>query len=548
MLSTPGTADADGKFFRNVGAEADPTIPYQRAIVSYKDGIETLIVESTAQNAEERVGWVVPLPGVPTDVAACKPGLLRTMHLLTGPEIRSDASGILLVGRLVAVSCLLASIIALAKYWSGTPEKPFRSVLNAVLLLLVFLVVSGILLPSLGTAGVSPGASGVTVIDSRQIGAYDVAVISGTNGESIRQWLTERGFHVSEQAEPVLSDYAKRGWCFAAAQIKTGGSSTITPHPLKFVFPTERAVYPMKLTGVNADPMQLDLFIIADKAGAHRSMRPVLVDRYQPDATNTNRRNQGVYRSDFVTDECATLYRANNTHNAGIGHPEVVAVMWPDCVLTHLRGELDPEDMTEDFYLEWEPCNPYRRTEYAHEAAAEVGQGVAFFSLGVVALSLTIMGCHSGKARSKRFLAYVVCGVLLVPAVGFSMTAIVPTVETGPKGTGWLGMQRYRNVNNFAFELSMKRWPETGGLEAVWPAALAEACDLFASDHFGRLDPIAMDVPGGYEIERVAGGWSLTLYDRFCTPTRLLIGEDRQPLRVPSDQPGEEAAIPESVP
>ena len=64
-----------------------PDIPVQRALVKYRGGTESLIVESTLNGEGGDYGWIIPVPSPPTKFEKISPGLLKTMSLQIQPKI-----------------------------------------------------------------------------------------------------------------------------------------------------------------------------------------------------------------------------------------------------------------------------------------------------------------------------------------------------------------------------------------------------------------------------------------------------------------------------
>jgi len=60
-----GAAAADGKYFPEMAFAESPEMPAQRALVRFKDGRETLIIEAAVNSESKGLGWVIPLPAVP---------------------------------------------------------------------------------------------------------------------------------------------------------------------------------------------------------------------------------------------------------------------------------------------------------------------------------------------------------------------------------------------------------------------------------------------------------------------------------------------------
>ncbi len=56
-------AAGDGVYFPEPAIPKMPEVPHQRALIQFRDGIETLVVESSFQSDSNSVGWVLPVPG-----------------------------------------------------------------------------------------------------------------------------------------------------------------------------------------------------------------------------------------------------------------------------------------------------------------------------------------------------------------------------------------------------------------------------------------------------------------------------------------------------
>lgn len=69
---------ADGKVFPPVATPAEVTIPDQRALISWANGMERLIIETRLAGSGTNFAWVVPLPSRPT-VEPATSGLFPTL-------------------------------------------------------------------------------------------------------------------------------------------------------------------------------------------------------------------------------------------------------------------------------------------------------------------------------------------------------------------------------------------------------------------------------------------------------------------------------------
>jgi hypothetical protein len=77
---------ADGFYVPEVRRNL-PDIPIQRALIKYRDGSETLIIESTLDGGGRNFGWVIPVPGEPLRFEKISPGLLKTLSVQIRPKI-----------------------------------------------------------------------------------------------------------------------------------------------------------------------------------------------------------------------------------------------------------------------------------------------------------------------------------------------------------------------------------------------------------------------------------------------------------------------------
>jgi hypothetical protein len=87
-------AIGDGKMFWR--EKVPPTIPYQRALILFKDGTETLVLQSKYEipkkETKASLGWVVPAPAVPevaTMRADAAQHMFLTLNLMSRPRVTS---------------------------------------------------------------------------------------------------------------------------------------------------------------------------------------------------------------------------------------------------------------------------------------------------------------------------------------------------------------------------------------------------------------------------------------------------------------------------
>jgi hypothetical protein len=107
--------------------------------------------------------------------------------------------------------------------------------------------------------GGAPGAGAPSVISHKVIGGYTVTVLRGGSGETVRAWLSRRGYVLPAGAGPILGNYISRGWYFVAIRLAHRAAGEIRPLAIRFA--AKRLIYPMKLSHAATEPVDLDLFL-----------------------------------------------------------------------------------------------------------------------------------------------------------------------------------------------------------------------------------------------------------------------------------------------
>ena len=273
---------ADGVFFWT--ESIPPEVPYQRALLVFDGGYETLIVQSKyrmSSSATGEFGWVVPVPSVPelasvepdraemlfwefaqasrprvTDVSDRLWGLLLLICLFVAP-----ATGILLL--LMWLASFFAPRLEFIRHRRG------RVVVLSILLLLVPLV---FLIWPKSSFNALPLAGGdsVEVISEEQVGIYDVQVVKAEDAGGLIWWLNENDFQFDQEDRRVFDEYLRRGWCFVVARVDParGADDRFTDEglvaPLILRFQTVAPVYPLALTATAASDTQVLLYVLSE--------------------------------------------------------------------------------------------------------------------------------------------------------------------------------------------------------------------------------------------------------------------------------------------
>jgi hypothetical protein len=242
-----------------------PDIPFQRALILFDEGTQTLVLQSKYQvpegNEPTTIGWVVPVPAAP-ELASMSADLAARMFFELGRNSRpkiTDVAGSLFFVLLTTVAglslatlllCLLSFVLPLPRW-----VKRNRDALSRYALCGLFgCVVMAFLFPSLGRP--ARGGGGVDVISEQQVGIYDVRVVRSAESGPLIEWLNENDFKFGEADSAAFDSYLSKGWCFVVAVINLGAEvdtrevvSGGLAAPLIMRFPCANPVYPLALTG-----------------------------------------------------------------------------------------------------------------------------------------------------------------------------------------------------------------------------------------------------------------------------------------------------------
>ena len=399
-----------------------PAIPAQRAFIGWRDGTETLVVESTLDGEGQRFGWIMPVPAEPAQVEKGSTGFLDTLQGQLQPEI-THKLGEGLDSLRQAALVVAAWALVLALWPGGVRPVPALAALTAAVVFVVGLLAPGLHKTRHASA---LGAAGVRVKRAGTVGSYDVAVLEADSAEALNGWLDENGFlQFGGQGAEMVDDYISKGWHFVAARLRREGSGLCTPHPLSIAFPSERPVYPMRLTALAESDVHLDLFVAA--AGRARTPAAPMDVQFCDVWLYNERASYGSQQAGYLPG-----FEARTFH-AQLGHPVALQELWDGCCLTRLTGVLRPGDMADDVWLEVGKPAPARAHYYSEQGARQTAWLVALwvFSIGLAAGVILLL--PRWRRRRERLYGVVTVVVAVSAAsclVGLGVRAALPVVET----------------------------------------------------------------------------------------------------------------------
>jgi len=214
ILILQGLALADGMFvpteqqWREGRERSLINEPEQKAVVFFSKGTEQLIISPSYEGSASNFAWVMPVPSRPK-VEILKGAIFHELALLVEPE-----------------------------------RPRMKSSLSSKTM----------------------SAPGVTVLERKTVGAYDVSVLSATDGQALVKWLRANKYHLPDKAIEPIKGYVKQGWTFVASRIKVPanakGLRTGTLAPLRLTFKTKRPVYPMRLSSANPREFIVIIYLV----------------------------------------------------------------------------------------------------------------------------------------------------------------------------------------------------------------------------------------------------------------------------------------------
>lgn len=549
-------ARADGKVFAPVMVPQQVAMPDQRALLAWKDGVETLVIESAFVGKGTDFAWVVPLPVKPEVFAATR-GTLPAAVALMQPVVDKGAGELAALGILAG----LVGMVALCLGWRGVDvlfrasvlgllgavlggvggaffgiaewtwpigasvtvvlgqgliRRPSR-LLEVLVTFLIGLLLAAMMIPSFGKVRGVAESGGETIgnvtVERKVVGDYDVAVIAGREGSGVVGWLEANGFAIDDAARSVAAEHAAAGGWFVASRVRRefAESGRSVPAPLAFRFKAERAVYPMRLTGTGAkEGLEVELVVFgpsrAEASGlAVRAVAPV---EFTDVGELAGRRGEPQPRD-----------------ARKVSHPELKRWAEGTEAATWLRGTLSPAQMQADVVVNW------------GEGASPVGlHAMAEGDAWTDALALGGMVCLAGAlvcglvfppGRPPTKWAVLVFGMATV--AGGWLRATTPTVEV-TRASGGIPSYALRQVSQVAMLTLLDMAPETSDSEVR--AAFARELAKFSREN-GWLVRIG-DAPGEVELEKLPNAkWRVLYYGAYGQASaiggdEIMVGEGRK--------------------
>ncbi len=141
----------------------------------------------------------------------------------------------------------------------------------------------------MGLGGDEKSEPPVKVIEIKTVGAYEVAVLSTKDSTALEKWLDTNQFYFPINKTDVIDSYVQKQWYFIAVKINLGKSDgfqlvTESPrgkaapksnystglklangelNPLQISFASDRCVFPLKISSVNGQPSEVQVYVLS---------------------------------------------------------------------------------------------------------------------------------------------------------------------------------------------------------------------------------------------------------------------------------------------
>lgn len=292
---------ADGCFVWRWNKKRDITEPSQKALVCYKDGNETLVLQVKFSGTASEFGWLVPVPSKPV-IKALEDNENPFPQLSYYNQKRRNKRE-----------------KRLSKSGFGGKDTEKRTV----------------------------------VLEHSFKGVYETAILSSNSSKSLQNWLKTHEFNISEEAKIILDDYINRKWLFAAFKIRTAIDSlelqklkTGELQSISLKFKTDRPVYPMKISSINKGMTDLQIYTLSE-GGLRLSPSgslPQMLEQYEVAEWQKNNR--------YVKNE-KTEHPVVSIKEIPLAFKAAQAETWTNVRMLAYRAIILPEEMNSDYWFEF---------------------------------------------------------------------------------------------------------------------------------------------------------------------------------------------------
>ncbi len=537
ILLLAGAARADGMKFPLKGTIDLPELTSQQAIITFRDGEETIVVTDRYKTDSPQVAWILPIPAEPTSLTIASPSELEILEANLQPDIRgSEPQGVF--GALV----VLGVVLLIVAVWRYGGKQRVNLLFGVFCMLLASVLFTGVFTATLGIDLMKGGAA--VVVSGERVGSYDVAVLRAANAKELDVWLVENGFEaLGAVGQGIAQDYIDAGWVFVTAKLAASSDQELSAHPLAVTFPTSRPVYPMRLTALAGEPLTLDLYVVADGTAGCGPLEAVVAEQFDTSEWH-DALGHGWPRATGRSDH---YQRFGPQEQIEIVMPSLTGRLWDECMVTRLMGRVTPEQMSEDISITIGEAEVFRR-KYVTPAIRldrTMSEGIYW-----LAMWLGIAQCMLGKGCRPRFrgagwvtlIAFV--GIFILAGAAYRRSHLPPVSVATPSiqdaVNQFYGEELYRNESREHFVAALKDMLQDR--TRITPSSFVQEMDeLAVAQSLVNMvtgEPIQYGPTPGNWVLMLGGAYGVdaVFYDRFGQPHEFFVPMSERPMIV--DEPG----------
>lgn len=197
-----------------VAPDGDVRLARASTFVAWHNGVEHYMTAFSYQGNEPDVGWIVPLPAIPTDIQDGGRWTLQRLFLETHPQ----------------------------------PPQP---------------------LTFGGPREAAATANSSVVVEQTQIEALKVTILKGS-GQAVLDWCAQNGFYLSDETRDHLLTYAQGSPIFMAAKYDTSAAQARHQQegdgvPLLLTMNVPHPWVPLEVLALDGEQVQADIYFLTDE-------------------------------------------------------------------------------------------------------------------------------------------------------------------------------------------------------------------------------------------------------------------------------------------
>ncbi|WP_420113147.1 DUF2330 domain-containing protein [Pseudactinotalea sp.] len=111
----------------------------------------------------------------------------------------------------------------------------------------------------------APGDSGVSVLNTQQLGDLEVTVLAASDANELADWLDSHDYVMRDGLADALMPYVSEGWYYIAIRL-TAEADTLEGalQPIDLTFASQQLIYPMRLSSAATESQFVRTYVFSD--------------------------------------------------------------------------------------------------------------------------------------------------------------------------------------------------------------------------------------------------------------------------------------------